>query len=723
MAASDTVIIDKELFDAFLEESDELLLLLDQHSTALESDLNPEYIHKIFREVHSLKGNSSFFNLTNIKTFCHSFENYLNIIRDKRLKIDDETTQLIIEGSDHLKSIFNRLSDRSAQDVELLANEIHYLRQLDERYAQTTQEQKLDALRASLVKFSATEMDGLSPDAKASASAVFDIIRGHAPYLLEDKRKGTADGSRYICGSVDVTREYLFLKDILAKAVDGATEMNSMHIFTNVIDRLIDKHTNAGDRRLANMLENIKQENEMFYQEEIGFDELLAETLSGDLEIYFQNISKISPETADIKEMSAPETTADGKQTAEPDIRKAGYLRISENLLDLFADHVGELITLSEMFNFIQKKFEADDLKDLAIIFRNSNRSFRELSLQLQKNLYEIRKVPLEKAFTKLPRLARNMARETGKKIAFKSTGGEIEIDKSLLEKLETIFVHLVRNSADHGIESPEQREKAGKAPEGIISISAKSDNQNLYINISDDGRGVDLGKVRAAALHRRLVSDGDADKLTNKELLDLTLLPGFSTAAEITETSGRGVGLDVLAAGVYELGGSLSLENNPGQGFVVKLATPIAYTTRIKLGLTLAVGSSIFLIPAENVKETFKVDQRHVSKVKGRGEIIQRFGKVYPAIRAHDMFDIEPARQNIWDAICVLVESRNATVCLIVDAVLEQRQIVYKQLTVQTKEPSAFAGVSMLDGSKIALVLDVDGIIEQNQKRIAGGA
>jgi two-component system chemotaxis sensor kinase CheA len=222
----------------------------------------------------------------------------------------------------------------------------------------------------------------------------------------------------------------------------------------------------------------------------------------------------------------------------------------------------------------------------------------------------------------------------------------------------------------------------------------------------------VDPVKVKQKAIERGIISDESA--MTNDEAVNLILKPGFSTAEAITETSGRGVGMDVLATSVEDMGGALAMSNKPGQGLSIKITTPLAYTTRIKLGLTLVMGSRIYLIPAENVRESFRARKEDVSTVEGKGEVVQRWGQIYPVVRLHKLFNTTPKYDKLWDAICILLESRGHTVCMMVDEIIGQRQIVYKQLTVQTTEPSAFEGVSILDGTRMALILSAEGIIKQ---------
>lgn len=701
-----------ELFNGFLEESDEMLDEIEENCRLLEAEpSNRNYIHAIFRAVHSLKGNSSFFDFEYIQSFCHTFENFLDLVREKKIEMGRENTHIILEGADHLKSIFNRLHASGGEDVPLTGAEQDFLGRIEELAGPVTEEEKLEKLRKELLKY--FEKHKADMDEPGSpVQEIYKLMNKHAAFIVEDKRKHRMNGGvMWKYGDIDVTREYTDMRGMMEEALSGVSDQNAMSVFMNSVESLIGKHSKAGQADVVAELENLKNDFEIFYQEEIGVDEILAETVLQVLDEYAKKLTEVKPEEEKPSETAEEGAGAEREKAAG---RRVSFVRVEESLLDVFIDHVGELITLSELFNYLQHRLESNELGGLALNFKNTNQTFRELSHQLQKSLYEIRKVPIEGALGKLPRLVRNIARETNKKIRLNTSGGGTEIDKSLLEKIETVLVHLVRNSADHGIEPPERRTDAGKDAEGTVNINVAADKLDLFITVSDDGAGVNVDRVRKVAVERGLLGEDAAARLGAQEALELILRPGFSTAEAVTETSGRGVGMDVLAASVHDMGGSLSLENKPGKGLKISIKMPLTYTTRIKLGLTLAVGASAFLIPAENVRESFKARREDVNMVEGRGEVVQRYGSIYPVVRLSDLFNIKPRYEKVWEAICVLVESRESTVCLVVDEMIGQRQIVYKQLTVKTREPNAFEGVSILDGTRMALILSVEGIVKQ---------
>ncbi|VAX15700.1 Signal transduction histidine kinase CheA [hydrothermal vent metagenome] len=700
---------EEELFLGFLEESDELVNDVEISSTALLKEPEDfEHIHGIFRAVHSLKGNSGIFNIRAVQSFCHAFENYMELLRDKSINLDTGVINFIIEGSDYLKNIFTRLSI-SGREVDLNNDENTFLEKLENQISQHTSDGKREKLRIELLQFfnKATSEGRMGDD--SHLKDLYDSITGIDPELLKDRRKSSAvTKEKWMIGESDVTREYIDLNDLVNRAISGEMVEDTYNIFINSITGLMKQTEEAGASSAVEVLLAILGEFETLYQEELGMDEFLGESLKELLDKYAEYLTMLEPNN----KTEPADVSGNGKRRESVSIDKS--VRVNEILLDEFIGHVGELITLNELFSGLQKRLDGGETNNLSHDFKSTNQAFHELSGLLQKSLYEIRKAPLEQVFSKLPRVLRGVTKNTGKSTSLVTTGGDIEMDKSLLGKIETVLVHCVRNSADHGIETQQERTDAGKKAEGQIHISAWSDKNRVFLKISDDGNGVNVEKIRAHAIKNGFASAEDAVKLSDKDILDILMKPGFSTASSITETSGRGVGMDVLWSSVYEMGGELSLDNKPGLGLTINISVPLAYTTRIKLGLTMRVGDNIFLIPAENVRESFRVAKDDVNTIEGKGEVVSRWGRVYSLVRLSNLLNIPSSYNNVWDAICMLVDYKGTSMCLLVDEILGQRQIVYKELTVQTREPCVFEGVSILDGRSMALILNVGGIIKQ---------
>ncbi|MBI4827393.1 MAG: Hpt domain-containing protein, partial [Nitrospinae bacterium] len=395
-----------ELFQGFLDESDEMLAEIERGTRALEAgpdDLS--HIHGIFRAVHSLKGNSSFFDFTNVKTFCHTLENFLDMVRDRRIEMSPETARFILEGADHLKAIFNRLHAAHGADVPLTEEEESFLRHVDERVGPQDTEEKLEVLRKSLLKFFGQHTQNGEMVEGAPLREVFDLISRNAPFLVEDRRAGAgAAEERWLLGPVEVTPEYRKLRSILAEARAGKSQETAGAEVLKAIEGLAAKHAQVGQAEAVEALDALKEDFEIFFQDAVGVDEMLADVIEQGLAPY---AALLTEEKAEERAEERRQPAAAAQAGPEGGERRANFVRVDEALLDVFIDHVGELITLSELFNYLQRKLEEKDTRDLALNFKNTNQSFRELSHQLQKSLYEIRKAPLEGALAKLPRAVR----------------------------------------------------------------------------------------------------------------------------------------------------------------------------------------------------------------------------------------------------------------------------------------------------------------------------
>ncbi|MBF0169492.1 MAG: chemotaxis protein CheA [Nitrospinae bacterium] len=708
----------EELYQEFLEESEEMISEMEQFSISLESNPNDmEAIHGIFRCAHSIKGNSAFFGLTQVQTFCHQFESFLDLVRERTIAVDRDLVHFILDGADFLKAITGRLRVEG-MGVAIRDDEQAYFEQLQSKTVVHSDESKMEVLRGELISyFARMREEGLLEETDHPVKELYELINRYAPDLVREQKKGASVGGvRWIFDTLDVTEEYADLRAVVEEAKSGAFVDNPFERIMNAVNGLLSKHLSAELEDPVEGLQEFKDDFEMFYQDEIGIDEMMVISIEEALQVYADSgLSEVQPQKAPppVARVEEGKSATTGGESAV----KTKTVRINESLLDELIDHVGELITINELFNIIQRKLEQKQTEGLTTDLKNTNQAFGELSTQLQHVLYQIRKAPFERAYSKLPSIVRGIAKNSGKEISLSATGGDTEVDKSLLDKIETMLVHCVRNSCDHGIETPDERMEKGKPAEGRISISAIARDNQVLLVVEDDGRGADPTRICDKAVEKGLVSREACGMMAEREVLELMLLPGFSTAAQITETSGRGVGMDVLLSSVKEMGGSLSLSNKRTGGLKIEIRLPLAYTTRIKLGLTLALGKSVFLVAAEQVRESFRVKREDVSTVEGKGEVVRRWGNIYPVIRLSRLFDIPPRFPDITEAICLLVESKGTVACLVVDELIGQRQIVYKQLNLRTKEPSAFDGVSILDGRNMALILSIDGVVQQFQR------
>jgi two-component system chemotaxis sensor kinase CheA len=389
-------------------------------------------------------------------------------------------------------------------------------------------------------------------------------------------------------------------------------------------------------------------------------------------------------------------------------------MRVSEEKVDVFMQYVGDLIEVSESFNLLQKRIDSSLDTQLAKEFKGINSCFNQLSDKLQKSLLEIRKVPAKNLVQKVPRMVRDLAQSLGKKVEVEITGQDIQVDKSLMEALESPINHLVRNCVDHGIETPQERREVGKSESGTIKIDIVEQGDNVIIKIQDDGAGIEPEKIRNKAVQMGLISAEQAGSISDREVLQFILSSGFSTAQKVTDISGRGVGMDVVRTNVESLKGAIDLESTSGQGTVVTLRLPSSLTVLVVSGMLMSVGDQQYIIKLEDMHEAVRPRPQDITTVGGRAECLNVHGQIYPLIRLHRAFAVEPEFTDPSEAMVILVRTKDKCAAILVDKILGQQRVVVKELEARFSHLETVAGTAILANTRVALVLDVDGIITE---------
>ncbi len=699
---------EKEILESFLSESDEILGDLEKNALKLESDpSSKEVVDNIFRCVHSLKGNSGLFGFVGLKLFTHSMENLIGRIREGEMEAGTDVVNIILKGTDYIKIMFGRLL-KNLGNVALNPEEEEFMEKINSMLESGGAKNSDEMLRVELLKFSNRAEIKEELGANEPLKNVMDIIRKIAPHLLEDRRGDPCDTIFY--EDMDVSREYCAILEVVQEVqMENFSEKHALTVFGNM-DRLIKMHMEKGKEEPVDMLQNLKNDLEMLYHEEAGFDDVLAAITEETMKKYREKLTAKKP--------SAPKKKAAGNGGGKAGAFVSRKLRIDQEMLDKAINTAGELVTISEYFNYIQSQISEGKVKSNLGSLRDAILALQEHSETLSRDLYDIRKVPIKEALEKLPRVVRDTQVSVGKKARLIIDGDDNLVDKGIIPKLETILVHIIRNSIDHGLETPEERLDAGKPEEGTISLNVKSDESTMMMEISDDGRGLDIGKIKKKLVDEELADADEVQSLSDNAIAEKVFIPGISTATEVTETSGRGVGMDIVNSFINEMGGSVRLENRPGKGISVFLAIPLIQTTLVKKGLAVSVGKCVFLIPIESIIESFRPTKSEISTIEFKGEIVQRRGEILKLIRLKEFFNINSKDKNLEDVLLVMVQHKSDRVCFMVDHIIGQRQIIYKDLSVKTlKTPSPFEGVSVYDGSRLAMILDIDGIIRQSEK------
>ena len=388
-------------------------------------------------------------------------------------------------------------------------------------------------------------------------------------------------------------------------------------------------------------------------------------------------------------------------------------MRISEGKVDEFMAHIGELVIISEVFNYLEKRLNTlPGSGSISKEFKNVNMNFSELTLSLQHGLSEVRKVALKSLFQKMPRLVRDLAASLGKNVQIEIEGENVMVDKSLLEKFESPIIHMVRNAIDHGIEMPDIREKKGKPVEGKVELKAQLIGDTLVVKLTDDGGGLSRAKLVDKAISKGLLTASEADALKDGEVFDYIFHPGFSTAAKVTDVSGRGVGMDVVKSAMTELKGKIEIDSELGKGSTFTISLPVTTTLVTINGLIVAVGKRKFIFPVEDVKESIRPGEDEIFTVKDQTEMINLRGNIYPLIKIHKKFSIETEVTDPMQGVGIIIEKNGKKCCVMADEVVEQQNVVLKDLGSIFRHIKGVKGGAILGDGTIGLVVNVEGLM-----------
>jgi two-component system chemotaxis sensor kinase CheA len=392
-------------------------------------------------------------------------------------------------------------------------------------------------------------------------------------------------------------------------------------------------------------------------------------------------------------ESAAPKPAAEAAQTIRVDLSK----------LDLLLNLVGELV--------IRNSILADRLSP-ADRQRVELPELARLTRQIQDNVMSLRAQPIKQAFSRVPRMLRDLSVETGKQIELETTGETTEVDKGVIEKIGDPLTHMIRNAADHGLESTEERTAAGKSPAGTIKLSAEQKGARIFVRVQDNGRGINRERVKAKAIEKGIIS-ADA-VLSNEEIDQLICAPGFSTAETISNISGRGVGMDVVRSNVEALGGRVEIHSVPGEGTTFTMILPL--TLAILDGMIVRLASQRFVLPLAHVLETVQPEPGQVKRTSPDTEVIDMRGEYVPVKRATEIFGLNDDRL-VEDSLVVIVESEHGKVGLVVDTIDDRREVVIKSLDQNLHPIRGLGGATILGDGSIALILDIEALVASTSR------
>ncbi len=480
----------------------------------------------------------------------------------------------------------------------------------------------------------------------------------------------------------------------------------------------------AKTEEAGNIIVQAVEEFELFMSK-IGYDEMLKEMLLeyaenlADLQSWAPEVEEPGQaevnESVDIPSAQEPEPETDLAQQeqlvaaetqpvkAKKEKEPSRTMRVSEESIDAFLGYVGELIAVDEMFRYIHSEMVHDDI-DLQITssFLRVVNTFTKLSDDLQKSIMEIRKVSVQPMLQKTQRIVRDIAKNHQKKITTTVTGGDIQIDRSLVDTLEAPLVHMIRNAADHGIESPEDREQTGKDPCGNIEVSVRESEDEIILSISDDGRGLNYERIREKALRLGILRPDE--RVTEERLADIIFSSGFSTADQVTDVSGRGVGMDAVKRSVEDAGGQVILESTPGKGTVFRIHLPKTVGTQILNSFVVHIGSERFVLPMDRISGSFRPERRWFHRLPNGSLCIKRNDEIMPIVCLDGPYSGEA--ENLEEGILITMESKLKPFAFYVDSIIGMQKVVLRGIP--WFDAVKFSGAAIMGDGRVSMIVNV---------------
>jgi two-component system chemotaxis sensor kinase CheA len=687
------------LLDMFLFETSQLLEQLEQSILASEKEsyVTDASINEIFRIMHTIKGSAAMMLFDNIAKLAHSIEDLFFFIRkEKPERLDcSALSDLVLEGVDFIKIEIEKIKNNAPADgnAKVLVESIHsFLQALKQEGGEAPEAQQKTLGQKQQYYISQNKEDKREYQYAYKAVLRFEEgceMENIRAYTVIHHLKGITEEISYLPEdiidsdeSIQVIRGDGF--QIYFKADQTYEQMNEFFLQTIFLKEL----------------ELVKLEDTAqtwpLHQKETEIPEVLTK----------ENPVKVPELVSRASEGKAPLMHPEHQDGAGSSAVQS-IISVSVTKLDKLMDLVGEMVIAEAMV------IENPDLKSLQLNnFRKAARQLNKITGEIQDMVMSIRMVPLSVTFTKMHRIVRDMSKRLAKEVHLDIIGEETEVDKNIIEHISDPLMHLVRNSVDHGMEDPEEREAKGKPRAGVVTLEAKNAGSDVLIIVRDDGKGLSREKILKKARENNLLFKNEED-MTDKEIFNLILLPGFSTKDKVTEYSGRGVGMDVVTRNIEAVGGSLTVDSIADKGTSITMKIPL--TLAIIDGMNIKVGAARYTLPIVSIKESFRPKQGDVFQDPEGNEMIMVRGNCYQVRRLSEMYQVKTKITKFSDGIIIMVEQDEKTVCVFADELLGQQQVVVKALPqyIQSfKKIKGLAGCTLLGDGSISLILDVARIV-----------
>ncbi|WQS07788.1 chemotaxis histidine kinase/response regulator CheAY2 [Helicobacter pylori] len=648
----------QEIMEDFLIEAFEMNEQLDQDLVELEH--NPEdldLLNRIFRVAHTIKGSSSFLNLHILTHLTHNMEDVLNRARKGEIKITPDIMDVVLRSIDLMKTLLVTIRDTGSDTNNGKENEI---------------EEAVKQLQA----ITSQNLEGAKETSGTKESHKEEVKKENTEENQENKAKAP-------------TAKNPASDNPLADEPDlDYTNMSAEEVEAE-IERLLNKRQEADKERRAQKKQEAKPKQEV------------APT-------------KETPKTETPK---APKTETKAKAKADTEENKAPSIGVEQTVrvdvrrLDHLMNLIGELVLgknrLIRIYGDVEERYDGEKfLEELNQVVSSISAVTTDLQLAVMKT----RMQPVGKVFNKFPRMVRDLSRELGKSIELIIEGEETELDKSIVEEIGDPLIHIIRNSCDHGIEPLEERRRLNKPETGKVQLSAYNEGNHIVIKISDDGKGLDPVMLKEKAIEKGVISERDAEGMSDREAFNLIFKPGFSTAKVVSNVSGRGVGMDVVKTNIEKLNGIIEIDSEVGVGTTQKLKIPL--TLAIIQALLVGVQEEYYAIPLSSVLETVRISQDEIYTVDGKS-VLRLRNEVLSLVRLSDIFKVDAILESSSDVYVVIIGLADQKIGVIVDYLIGQEEVVIKSLGYYLKNTKGIAGATVRGDGKITLIVDVGAMMD----------
>ncbi|GAA6821896.1 chemotaxis histidine kinase/response regulator CheAY2 [Helicobacter pylori] len=645
----------QEIMEDFLIEAFEMNEQLDQDLVELEH--NPEdldLLNRIFRVAHTIKGSSSFLNLNILTHLTHNMEDVLNRARKGEIKITPDIMDVVLRSIDLMKTLLVTIRDTGSDTNNGKENEIEEV----VKKLQAITSQNLEGAKETSGTKEAPEKENKKENKEENQTET------KAPTT----ENPTSDNP--LADEPDLDYSNMSAEEVEAE-----------------IERLLNKRQEADKERRAQKKQEAKQE---------------------------VTPTKETPKTETPK---APKTETKAKAKADTEENKAPSIGVEQTVrvdvrrLDHLMNLIGELVLgknrLIRIYSDVEERYDGEKfLEELNQVVSSISAVTTDLQLAVMKT----RMQPVGKVFNKFPRMVRDLSRELGKSIELIIEGEETELDKSIVEEIGDPLIHIIRNSCDHGIEPLEERRRLNKPETGKVQLSAYNEGNHIVIKISDDGKGLDPVMLKEKAIEKGVISERDAEGMSDREAFNLIFKPGFSTAKVVSNVSGRGVGMDVVKTNIEKLNGIIEIDSEVGVGTTQKLKIPL--TLAIIQALLVGVQEEYYAIPLSSVLETVRISQDEIYTVDGKS-VLRLRDEVLSLVRLSDIFKVDAILESNSDVYVVIIGLADQKIGVIVDYLIGQEEVVIKSLGYYLKNTRGIAGATVRGDGKITLIVDVGAMMD----------